>query len=187
MKFKEKILLHSCCSICSGHPIQYLRKLGYEPISYFFNPNIYPVAEYQKRLDSQRKLCKTLNCELIVDNYDPELYNEIMKEFKDYPEGSQRCKRCFELRLLRTAQKTKELGIKHYTTSISISPHKNFNVIKEVGKSFEDYFNINFIDIDFKKQDGFMKTNLIAKSLDLYRQNYCGCNISMQKENSNKG
>lgn len=177
----NKVLLHTCCAICSGYPIEYLKAMGFEPIAYFFNPNIYPDIEYYKRLEAQQKLCKALRCELIIENYEPELYQEVMAGFENYSEGSERCKRCFEIRLLKTVQKAKRLEIKNFTTSISISPHKNFNVIKEVGGFFSGYFDIKFMDIDFKKQDGFLKSNLISKSLGLYRQNYCGCEVSMKR------
>lgn len=177
----NKVLLHTCCAICSGHPIKHLRELGYEPVAYFFNPNIYPYAEYQKRLLAQQKLCESLNCELIVENYESDFYNEIMQEYENYEEGSERCRRCFELRLLKTVQKAKDLGISHYTTSISISPHKDFSAIQRIGKYFSGYFDTNFMDLDFKKQEGFLKTNQISKELGLYRQNYCGCEVSMKR------
>lgn len=184
MKEKDnRILIHACCAVCSGHPIIQLRKLGYEPVAYFFNPNIHPKSEYTKRLKALKILCKALHCELIVDDYMSDLYCEIMEGFENYEEGSARCKRCFELRLLKTAQKARELGITNYTTSISISPHKNFNVLKEVGNFFSEYFSLNFMDLDFKKQDGFLKTCKISKDLNLYRQNYCGCEMSMKKSN----
>lgn len=183
MKEKNnKILLHACCAICSGYPILYLKELGYEPIVYFFNPNIYPKGEYYKRLDAQVELCKVLECELIIGEYEPDLYNQAMIGFEDYKEGSERCKKCFELRLSKTVQETQRLGIPNYTTSLAISPHKNLAVIKEVGESFSDSFDVKFIDIDFRKKDGFLKTTQIAKDLDLYRQGYCGCEMSMRRE-----
>lgn len=177
----SKILIHTCCAICSGYPIEHLKELGYEPVAYFFNPNISPLEEYQKRLDSQKKLCSKLGCELIVENYSNEIYNEIMQGYENYSEGSERCARCFELRLLKTAFKAKELGIEHFDTSISISPHKNYAILKNLGEKFGQFFNINFLGLDYKKQDGFLKTNKIANSLQLYRQNYCGCEISMKR------
>lgn len=189
MHLKEKnkrVLLHSCCAICSAQPIKDLKDLGYEPIVYFFNPNIHPVEEYAKRLESQQKLCKTLECELIVDGYMCDMYKEIMVGFENHEEGSERCSRCFEFRLLRTIQKAKELGISNYTTSISISPHKDFKKISSIGKFFSDYFKINFLDINFKKNNGFLKSNLIAKELKLYRQNYCGCENSMRRLKEDK-
>ena len=177
----NKILVHACCAICSGYPIQYLRELGHEPIIYFFNPNIYPESEYLKRLEAQERLCNALNCELIVGEYGPHVYTESMLGFETHREGSERCAKCFELRLLKTVQVSETLEIYNFTTTLSVSPHKNFNVIKEVAKSVSNDSSINFIDIDFKKQNGFLKTRQIAKGLDLYMQNYCGCEMSMQK------
>lgn len=185
---EDKILLHTCCAICCGYPIKYLRELGYKPVCYFFNPNIFPETEYQKRLEAQKTLCKALNCELIVEDFESRLglpaqqhktYNEAMTGFENLPEGSERCKKCFELRLSKTVQKAQELEISSFTTTLSISPYKNFDVIREIGKNLADCYKIDFADINFKKQDGFIKTNKIARELNLYRQNYCGCEKSL--------
>jgi len=116
-----------------------------------------------------------------VENYENNFYNELMVGYENHKEGSERCKRCFEFRLLKSVQKANELGIENYTTSISISPHKDFEAIKSIGQKFSKYFDVNFMDFDFKKQDGFSKTTKIAKELELYRQNYCGCEMSMQR------
>lgn len=180
MREDKKVLLHCCCAICSAHPITYLKELGYEPISYFYNPNIYPEVEHTLRLHAQKQLCKSLDCELIIEDYTPELYKEITTGYELEPEKGKRCKRCFELRLLRTAQKAQDLGIKSYATSISTSPKKDFNTISEIGGKFSKYFNIEFLNIDFKKKDGFLKSNKITKELNLYRQNYCGCSLSQR-------
>lgn len=174
-KNKEKVLLHTCCAICSGHPITLLKESGYEPIAYFFNPNIQPEEEFEKRLESQKKLCENLDCELIIENYEPKMYEIAAFGLEDEPEKGKRCEKCFELRLVQTAKKAKELGVENFATSITISPHKNFELISKIGKKICEKYDINYIDIDFKKQDGFLKTNKIAKELDLYRQNYCGC------------
>lgn len=183
MHLKEnKILIHACCAICSGHPLDVLRELGFEPVVYFFNPNIHPAAEYEKRLEAQKTLCSNLNCELIIENYAPQVYFEAVKGFENCPEGAERCSKCFELRLGKTAQKAKELGFENFTTTISISPHKNFETIKKIGQNLSERYEINFIDINFKKQDGFLKTNKIARDLNLYRQNYCGCKFSIRGE-----
>lgn len=178
---REKILLHACCAICAGHPIKLLQEQGYEPIAYFFNPNIYPSAEYQKRQEAMETLCNHFDCELITDNTKCEFYDEIMVGYENYTEGSERCTRCFELRLLKTAFKAQELGINKFTTTLTSSPHKKFETVQKVGKFFESYFHIDFMDYNFKKQDGFLKTIRIADTLGLYRQNYCGCKNSMQR------
>lgn len=181
MKENKKVLIHSCCAICSGYPIKLLQEIGYEPIAYFFNPNIQPENEYLKRLAAQKKLCDTLNCELIIENYFSEQFDKIAFGLEKEPEKGKRCAKCFELRLDQTAKKSKELGIKNFTTSIVISPHKNFKLISEMGKTISEIYDITYLDIDFKKQDGFLKSNKLAKELELYRQNYCGCMYSKQQ------
>lgn len=169
------ILLHACCAICSAYPIKLLQEMGYEVIVYFFNPNIYPQAEYIKRLEAQKKLCENFGCELIVEEYEPKMFEIVSFGLEDEPEKGKRCTKCFELRLFQAAKKAKELSIKNFSTSIIISPHKNFELISKLGKTIAEKYGINYLDIDFKKKDGFLKSNQIAKELGLYRQNYCGC------------
>ncbi len=184
---ENKILLHACCAICSGYPISFLKDEGFEPVVYFFNPNIQPIVEYLKRLDAQRKLCSSLDCELIVEDYMPSEFNKIAQGLEKEPEGGKRCVECFELRLLQSAKKAQELGIENFTTSIVISPHKNFELISNIGKTVSAQYNLNYFDFNFRKNDGTLKTNKIAKELGLYRQNYCGCLFSFSGESETKG
>ncbi len=170
---ENKILLHSCCAICSGYPITYLQDAGYEVVVFFYNSNIYPIEEYQKRLSAQKILCNKFNCELIEGKYDTESFYQI--GLKDEPEGGLRCLKCFELRLEESFKKAKELGIDEITTSLPISPHKDFEKISAIGEQLSQKYGIKYLAINFKKKDGFLKTNKIAKDLELYRQNYCGC------------
>lgn len=174
----NKILLHACCAICSAYPIKLLQKIGYEVVVYFSNSNISPESEYLKRLKAQEQLCKNLGCELIVDEYEPKMFEIISFGLEDEPEKGKRCTKCFELRLFKTAKKAKELAIENFTTSIVISPHKNFELVSKLGKTMAQKYGINYLDIDFKKKDGSLKSNTIAKELGLYRQNYCGCKYS---------
>lgn len=174
----NKILLHSCCGICSGYPISLLKDLGYCPVVYFCNPNLDTEDEFAKRLDAQKTVCDYHNVELLVEPYDPNSYMNAIKGFENEPEKGKRCDICIKIRLEKTAQKAQELGIKFFTTSLVISPHKNFEKISAIGKSFSK--NIEYISIDFKKKDGFLKTNNLSKELNLYRQNYCGCIFSKQ-------
>jgi len=177
-KNNKKVLLHACCAICSGYPIENLRELGYEPVVYFFNPNIQPEEEYLKRLEAQKKLCGRLNCKLIIEDYEPKMFEISAFGLEEEPEGGKRCNKCFKMRLLKTAERANELGIENFTTSIVISPHKNFKLISEIGKTISQEYGINYLEIDFKKKDGFLKSNKIAKKFELYRQNYCGCSYS---------
>ena len=176
---KNKILLHACCAICSGDPISLLKDMGYEVIVYFYNPNIYPKEEYEKRLNAERILCEYMNCELIEGDYNPEEFYKAAKGLEQEPEKGKRCDKCFELRLSKTADLAKQLNIKEFTTSIVISPHKNFEKLTRIGELTAQKYNLNYKAIDFKKQDGFLKTNNISKKLNLYRQNYCGCKFCL--------
>ena len=171
----EKILLHACCAICSGYPITLLKDMGYEVIVYFCNNNFDTKEEYNRRLDAEKTLCSHLKTELLIEPFNPNIYLKYIKGLEKEPEGGARCIKCFELRLKETAKKAKELGIKSFTTSMIISPHKNFKNLCSVGNNIANDYNLEFLGIDFKKKDGFLKTNKIAKELGLYRQNYCGC------------
>ena len=179
-KNNTKILLHACCGICSSYPVSFLQDAGYEVVVYFYNPNIYPDTEYQKRLEAEKTLCRYFNVQLIEETYEPGEFFDYVKGYENEPEKGLRCDKCFELRLEKTAQKAKELGIREFTTSIVISPHKNFQKLAKIGSEIAERENLNFLAVDFKKKDGFLKTNKIANSLSLYRQNYCGCKFSMR-------
>lgn len=179
MQNKPKILIHTCCAICSGYPISYLKDLGYEVCAYFYNPNIYPLEEYQKRLEAQKILCKYHNVKLVVPDYNDSEYFDYVKGLEKEPEKGLRCDKCFELRLEQTAKYASLNGFDKFTTSLVISPHKNFQKITDIGLRIAQKYNLDYEAIDFKKKDGFLKTNKLSKELELYRQNYCGCKFSI--------
>lgn len=175
---ENKILLHACCAICSGYPISFLKEMGYQVIVYFCNPNLDSKEEFNRRLEAQKALCEATNTALIVEEYNPNEYLEFVKGYEKEPEKGLRCDKCIELRLLKTARKAQELGIKNFTSSLTISPHKNFEKISTIGSECAKANSIIYLPIDFKKKDGFLKTNQISKELNLYRQNYCGCQFA---------
>jgi predicted adenine nucleotide alpha hydrolase (AANH) superfamily ATPase len=170
----NKILLHSCCAICSGYPILLLKEMGYNPIVYFYNPNIDTQEEYTRRLEAQKTLCSHLGVKLIVEKYIPEEYLNYVVGFENEPEKGLRCEKCIELRLKQAAKKADELNIEKITTSLVISPHKNYEKITELGETISK----KYLAIPFRKNDGFLKTNKLSKELNLYRQNYCGCKFA---------
>ncbi len=178
---KEKILLHACCAICSGYPISLLKDMGYSVIVYFYNPNIYPLDEYQKRLEAQQKLCEHFGVELIVGEYEPDVYHNYVQGLENEPEKGARCTKCFDLRLRSCAKLAKQMGIEIFTTSMVISPHKNYEKLTQIGEEIATEYELKYLSTNFRKQDGFLKTNEISKSLGLYRQNYCGCRFAMKK------
>lgn len=175
----KEILLHACCGICSAYPISLLKDMGYCVCVYFYNPNIYPLTEYQKRLEAEKTICKHFECDLIEGSYEPEVYNNYVKGYELEPEKGKRCDLCFNLRLENTAKKAIELGIDTFTTSIVISPHKNYEKLTHIGEIIANQYNLNYLALNFRKNDGFLKTNRIANSLCIYRQNYCGCKFAM--------
>lgn len=176
--YSKKILLHACCAICSGYPISLLKDMGYSVVVYFYNPNIYPLEEYEKRLEAQRILCSHFECELIVGEYEPDVYYNFVKGLENEPEKGLRCDKCFELRLRKSAELAKSLGIDEFTTSMVISPHKDYEKLTNIGQNIAQDLGLKYFSQNFRKQDGFLRTNQISKSLNLYRQNYCGCKFS---------
>ena len=178
MQTNNKIVIHACCGICSGYPISYLKDMGYDVVVYFYNPNIYPEEEYIKRLEAQKKICEHFQVKLVIEIYEPEKYFEYVKGFENEPERGLRCDKCFEMRLKKTAEYAKSINADGFTTSLVISPHKNFAKISDIGERIAKSSGIKYLAIDFKKKDGFLKTNRLSKELEIYRQNYCGCKFS---------
>ena len=154
--------------------------MGYSVVVYFYNPNIYPLEEYERRIEAQNNLCEHFGCELIIGEYEPELYEEYVTGFDNEPEKGLRCDKCFKLRLQKTAELAKKLNIEEFTTSIVISPHKNYEKLTAIGQNIAQKFGLKYFAENFRKKDGFLKTNQISKSLSLYRQNYCGCKFAMK-------
>ena len=118
---ENKVLLHACCGICSGYPISLLKEMGYSPIVYFCNPNLDTEEEFNIRLEAQRKVCEYFEVELIVEKYNPQEYLGYVLGLESEPERGTRCDKCIELRLKKTAEKAKELGLKKFTTSTTLA------------------------------------------------------------------
>ena len=173
---ENKILMHACCGICSAYPISLLKELGYSPVIYFNNSNLDTKEEFDKRLEAQKIVCMYHWVDLVVDEYRHEDFIQVAKGLENEPERGPRCDNCIKLRLESTVKKAKELGIAKFTTSLVISPHKNFEKISQIARNVAD--GLEYIAIDFKKKDGFLKTNKLSKELGIYRQNYCGCEFS---------
>lgn len=173
----KKLLLHSCCGPCSTHVIDVLKN-DYDLTIFYSNSNIFPIEEYKKRLQEQERYAKIMGIEVIEDEYDEEKYLEFVKGLEDEKEGGKRCKACFEFRLSRAADYAKNNGYDLFSTTLTVSPHKNSAVINEVGQKISKEKGIEFLAESFKKQDGYKKSVEIAKKYNLYRQNYCGCRFS---------
>jgi len=176
---KPKILLHACCAVCMAYPIEILKEY-YKPIVFFFNPNIYPKQEYDRRAQELINYCEKMNYEYITENCEHDNWLDFIKGLENEPEKGERCNKCFEYRLIQTAQKAKDLNINNFTTTLSVSPHKISKNIFSAGRIIAEKYELNFIEQDFKKQNGFLKTMEIAKENNFYRQQYCGCEFSIR-------
>ena len=172
------LLLHSCCAPCSSQVISTLTNFFNITILYY-NPNIYPKEEYLKRKEEQIKLLneiESVNKLNIIDcDYDNEVYEQTIKGLEKEKEGESRCYKCFALRLEKTAKIGEKKSYDYFSTTLTISPHKNSKIINIIGKSLEDKYNIKWLYSDHKKKDGYKKSIELSKKYNLYRQNYCGC------------
>ncbi|MDD3067218.1 MAG: epoxyqueuosine reductase QueH [Candidatus Gracilibacteria bacterium] len=170
---KPKLLLHTCCAPCLTHPLQELQK-EFEVIAFYYNPNIHPREEYEMRIGEMRKYLAG-KCEMLEAEYDAENWFVKTRGFEMEKERGLRCKICYEMRMRKTAQYAKKNGFAAFTTTLSISPHKNSGWLNEIGKALEKELGIRYIEADWKKCDGFKKSLDISRAENLQRQDYCGC------------
>lgn len=178
---KKKVILHACCAVCLGYPHKLLTELGYDVEVVFYNPNIFPKEEYLRRKTEVERFCAITNTALTLFEDSSNIYYEYVKGLEGEPEKGLRCEKCFELRLEKTAQYASNTGANFFSTTLSVSPHKSFAQIKHAAESVARKFNVEYLAMDFKKQNGFKQTSDIANSYGFYRQNYCGCEFSVRK------
>ena len=171
----KRLLLHICCAPGACGCIDQLREADVEFAFYFSNSNLNSLAEFEKRLEAAGKLAAAENIELFIDDYDHAAWLERTAALADEPERGQRCGICFDWSLNRTALAAEQMKFDCFATSLTVSPHKSSRRIFEIGSKYE-----RFEAWDFKKRDGFLKGNRRAKELNLYRQNYCGCEFSIR-------
>lgn len=173
----EKLLLHVCCAPCSSGVVEDLKK-EYDITVYFHNPNIDTYEEYEKRANEVHKYMAILNLPYVIEKYKPREYYKAIKGFEGEPEGGARCVECFRLRLNKTFKYAKKHKFDVVSTTLSVSPYKNVDVLNGLGTSLACKYNIPYLARDFKKNDGYLKSIQNSKKYDLYRQEYCGCKFS---------
>ena len=177
----KKIILHACCAPCASYPINKLIEDNFEPVVFFYNPNIFPLKEYEIRKNELENYCKKIKIDFFESEYNIKEFYEKIKGYEKEPEKGKRCEICFNLRLLKTAQFAEENNIEYFTTTLSVSPHKNSKQIFEQGRIVAKNYNLQFLEYDFKKQDGFKISRQIARENNMYAQSYCGCEFSIRK------
>lgn len=182
------LLLHACCAPCSSACLEFLNKY-FDITIFYYNPNISPKAEFDKRLNEEKRLLKEMPFEnevKIIDGfYDYNEFLEIAKGLEDVPEGGERCFKCYRLRLEKTAKLAKEMGFDYFCTTLSISPLKNSQKINEIGFDVEKQYGVKWLASDFKKQERYKRSIELSKEYNLYRQNFCGCVFS-KKDDENE-
>jgi predicted adenine nucleotide alpha hydrolase (AANH) superfamily ATPase len=179
MAVKKKMLFHTCCANCMLYPVSIL-SATYDITLFFYNPNIGPEQEYKKRLESVKRAAALSGIDLIAPDYKPDVFTELVSGLKDEPEGGKRCSICFELRLSETAKYAAKNNFDIFSTTLTVSPHKNSQIINSTGRQLSIKYHIDFYAAEFKKQDGFKKTMLLSSKMGIYRQNYCGCIYSIR-------
>ena len=178
------LLLHSCCAPCSSHCLSVLAPLAKVTVLYF-NPNIFPVEEYEKRKSEQMRFIKEAYPQVKVCDcdYDHTLFLAAVKGLEGEKEGGARCTECFRLRLTAAARAAKTLGCDMFATTLTVSPHKNAPLINEIGREIQAREGVEFLPSDFKKKEGYKHSILLSRRYSLYSQNYCGCEFSLAKDN----
>lgn len=164
-----KVLLHICCGPCASYPVPVLREQGYEVMGYFFNPNIHPYTEYQKRKEALQQYADNVDLKVIYDQkYNPVEYFQNIA----YREA-QRCRLCYTMRLEQAAHIARKGKFDSFTTTLLVSKYQKHNLIREVGEAMGAKYGVPFLYQDFR--EGFAETGVRSREMGLYRQQYCGC------------
>ena len=183
------LLLHSCCAPCSSYCLEYLSQYFHITVDYY-NPNIYPEEEYHMRVREQQRLIRELPAKYPIafreGAYDKERFYEMARGLEEEKEGGERCFKCYRLRLEETAKAAKAGGFSYFTTTLSISPHKNAQVLNELGKEISDVFGVPYLYSDLKKKNGYRRSCELSTEYHLYRQDYCGCPFSKAEAEERK-
>lgn len=195
-KIVPKLFLHACCAPCSSYCLEYLAQY-FEITVFYYNPNISPKQEYDKRvielelfIERQEELLKGLEKKYLISfiegTYEPERFYKLTKGMEEMPEGGERCFACYQLRLQEAAKEAVKGNYDYYTTTLSISPHKNAQKLNEIGEQMGKHYGIAYLPSDFKKKNGYYRSCELSKEFGLYRQDYCGCIFSKRESEQRK-
>ncbi len=172
------LFLHACCAPCSSYVLEYLSEF-FNITVFYYNPNISPEREFVKRAEELRRLISEMPLKnkvgFVEGNYDRERFYETVKGLERLKEGGERCMKCYRLRLEETAKAARKGGFDFFTTTLSISPHKNAQALNRIGAELSEKYGVNYLFSDFKKRNGYKRSCELSEIYGLYRQNYCGC------------
>lgn len=187
---KPRLLLQSCCGPCSSYVLEYLTRYFRVTVLYY-NPNIQPRDEYDRRLYWQRELIRQLPTpepvDLLACDYDGQRYIDAVRGLEREPEGGARCTVCFRLRLEETARQARAHGFDFFGTTLTVSPHKDAQRLNAIGAELAQQYDVRWLPSDFKKREGYKRSIELSKQYGLYRQEYCGCLYSKPVDNAAAG
>lgn len=173
----QKVLLHVCCGPCAVGSIPKIE--DWDVILFFANSNINTLEEFDKRYNAALTVSSHYSRTIIKEPYNHKAWEDRIKGLEDEPEKGKRCLKCFRYSFELTAKKAKEQNIPYFTSTLTISPHKNSKKIMEIGQEVASEYGLNFLMVDFCKDNGFKLSCDLSKELDLYRQKFCGCEYSI--------
>ena len=179
-----RLLLHSCCAPCSSYVLEYLTEY-YDITVYYYNPNISPMGEYEKRIAEQKRLISEMkfknSVSFIEGTYNHDEFISLTRGLENLPEGGERCSLCYEMRLEAAAQKAAEINADYFTTTLSVSPYKNTAKLNTIGLKLAMEYGVPYLVSDFKKNNGYKRSIELSTEYGLYRQNFCGCIFSKKE------
>lgn len=169
-----KLLMHMCCAPCSTYPLSFFRDNDNDVTGFFYNPNIHPIDEYNRRLDTVKEYSKIVNLDVLyIEGY-------LEDKWVNYKgTNDSRCEMCYSLRLEKTAKYAKENGFDAFTTSLLVSPYQKHDLIIILGEKYASMYGIKFYYQDFRPY--YREGQKIAREMNLYRQKYCGCIVSFNE------
>lgn len=176
LKKKPTLLMQACCAPCSSYVLEYIEKY-FDITLFFYNPNISPKSEFEFRLSELERFIgeSGSQAKILAPEYDSTEFYSVTRGLEELPEGGERCRICYELRLRRTAEFAKENGYDYFCTTLSISPYKRADRLNEIGGNLEAEYGVSYLYSDFKKKGGYKRSIELSEEYGLYRQNYCGC------------
>ena len=187
---RPRLLLHSCCAPCSSYVLECLNA-AFDICVFYYNPNIAPAEEFERRAEEQQRLIAALphqgSIEFLRGDYDPQVFYDAVKGHEDDPEGGERCEKCFRLRLSEAARVAAEGHFDYFTTTLSISPLKDAQLLNAIGQAQSALIGIPWLPSDFKKKNGYRRSCELSAEYGLYRQDYCGCVFSRRRDHIRLG
>lgn len=179
-----RLLLHSCCAPCSSYVLEYLTEY-FDITVYYYNPNISPMGEYEKRIAEQKRLISEMKFKNFVSfiegTYNHDEFISLTRGLENLPEGGERCSLCYKMRLEAAAQKAAEINADYFTTTLSVSPYKNTAKLNTIGLKLAMEYGVPYLVSDFKKNNGYKRSIELSTEYGLYRQNFCGCIFSKKE------